>query len=275
MNLAGAKVSRKKTSRRIKAFLPRQKDRRRHRRTSASDLLAWYDLNRRDLPWRPGPAKLRSVPGWLSEIMLQQTTVKSAAPYFARFIERWPNVAGAGGGGARGRAAVLGRARLLRARAQFARLRQDGGGNATADAFPATEAELAELPGIGPYTAAAIAAIAFGERAAAVDGNVERVVTRLFAFDQELPAAKPKVRKLAARLGPAPACRRLCPGADGSRRHRLQRPSSRPAPFARGITLCAGRRRGDAASFPARRASAKACCGAALPSLRSPPTAAC
>ena len=123
--------------------------------------------------------------------MLQQTTVKAVAPYFARFTARWPDVAAlaadpledvlklwAGLG-------YYARARNLHACAQ-AVVAHHGG------RFPATEADLAALPGIGPYTAAAIAAIAFGACAAAVDGNVERVVARLFAVAEELPAAKPE-----------------------------------------------------------------------------------
>jgi A/G-specific adenine glycosylase len=166
-------------------------------------LLAWYDRHRRVLPWRaaagetPDPYRV-----WLSEIMLQQTTVRAVAPYFARFVERWPHVhalaaasledvlrlwAGLG---------YYARARNLHACAQAVATRPGG-------QFPATEAELATLPGIGAYTAAAIAAIAFDVPAAAVDGNVERVVTRLFALERELPGAKPAIRELTQSLVPA------------------------------------------------------------------------
>ena len=134
--------------------------------------------------------------------MLQQTTVRAVGPYFARFLERWPDVqalaaatlddvlrlwAGLG---------YYARARNLHACAGAVAARPDG-------QFPATEAELATLPGIGPYTAAAIAAIAFDAPAAAVDGNVERVITRFFALERELPAAKPEIRALTQSLVPA------------------------------------------------------------------------
>ena len=165
-------------------------------------LLDWYDRERRDLPWR---VKSRRRPDpyevWLSEIMLQQTTVKAVIPYFEKFTHLWPTVgaladadldtvlaAWAGLG-------YYSRARNLHkcARAVVA----SHGGR-----FPRTEAELGELPGIGPYTAAAIAAIAFGERATPVDGNVERVTARLFAVRQPLPAAKRELKRLAATMTP-------------------------------------------------------------------------
>ena len=171
-------------------------------RDVAPPLLAWYDRERRDLPWRAAPGQ-RADPYrvWLSEIMLQQTTVKTVIPYFAKFLHLWPGVK------ALARAdlddvlaawAGLGyytRARNLHACARV--IVAEHGGR-----FPASEAELATLPGIGPYTAAAIAAIAFGERATPVDGNVERVVARLFAVREPLPLAKPALRSLAATLTP-------------------------------------------------------------------------
>src|SRR6187549_3856761 len=163
-------------------------------------LLDWYDRHRRVLPWRP-PAGERADPYrvWLSEIMLQQTGVKTVGPYFLKFVTRWPDVA------ALGRASLddvlrmwagLGyysRARNLHACA-VAVLRDHGG------AFPDTEAGLRSLPGIGPYTAAAIAAIAFGHRTMPVDGNIERVVSRLFAVEEPLPQAKPLIQQLATTL---------------------------------------------------------------------------
>jgi A/G-specific adenine glycosylase len=139
---------------------------------------------------------------WLSEIMLQQTTVKAVAPYYARFLERWPTVDGLA---ASPLAAVLkvwaglgyyARARNLHACARAVVERHGG-------RFPDEVAALLALPGIGPYTAAAIAAIAFDKRATPVDGNVERVVARLFAVDDPLPAAKPDIRRLAEQLTPA------------------------------------------------------------------------
>jgi A/G-specific adenine glycosylase len=163
-------------------------------------LLAWYDRHRRKLPWRP-PAGERADPYrvWLSEIMLQQTGVKTVAPYFEKFLARWPDV------GALGRAsqddvlrmwAGLGyysRARNLHACAVKV-VREHGG------VFPDSEAGLRALPGIGPYTAAAIAAIAFDRRTMPVDGNIERVVSRLFAVEAPLPQAKPLIQQLAAML---------------------------------------------------------------------------
>jgi A/G-specific adenine glycosylase len=163
-------------------------------------LLAWYDRHRRKLPWRPAAGE-RADPYrvWLSEIMLQQTGVKTVGPYFEKFLARWPDV------GALGRASLddvlrmwagLGyysRARNLHACAVKV-LREHGG------VFPDTEAGLRALPGIGPYTAAAIAAIAFDRRTMPVDGNIERVVSRLFAVEAPLPQAKPLIQQLATTL---------------------------------------------------------------------------
>jgi A/G-specific adenine glycosylase len=165
-------------------------------------LLAWYDRHRRSLPWRVRKGE-RADPYrvWLSEIMLQQTTVRAVAPYYARFLARWPDVqalaaapldevlkAWAGLG-------YYARARNLHACAWAVAERHGG-------AFPASEAELRALPGIGDYTAAAIAAIAFDLPASPVDGNIERVVARLFAVEEALPAAKPRLRELARALTP-------------------------------------------------------------------------
>jgi A/G-specific adenine glycosylase len=166
-------------------------------------LLNWYDAERRDLPWRYGPRK-KADPYrvWLSEIMLQQTTVKAVIPYFEKFVARWPTVkdmAAAREDDVLKMWAGLGyysRARNLKKCAD-AIVRDYNG------AFPADEAELEKLPGIGPYTAAAIAAIAFGQKATPVDGNVERVVARLFAVRQPLPLAKSEIKHLAATLTPA------------------------------------------------------------------------
>lgn len=215
----------------------------------AGDLLAWYDRNRRILPWRAtGRAKSDPYRVWLSEIMLQQTTVKTVAPYYARFLQRWPDVealasaplndvlkAWAGLG-------YYARARNLHACAKAVV-------ECHAGEFPPDQIALRALPGIGPYTAAAIAAIAFDIPAVPVDGNVERVVSRLFAVEAELPAAKGEFQALAATLATPyragdfaqalmdlgsgictpkkPACV-LCPWTDG----------------------CAARKRGDAETFP-------------------------
>ena len=169
-------------------------------------LLAWYDRHRRKLPWRP-PAGERVDPYrvWLSEIMLQQTGVKTVGPYFEKFVARWPDVAAMAGAtldDVLRMWAGLGyysRARNLYACA-VAVVRDHGG------AFPDTEEGLRALPGIGPYTAAAIAAIAFDRRTMPVDGNIERVVSRLFAVEEALPQAKPKIQQLATTLlGPCRA----------------------------------------------------------------------
>ena len=187
MSLSGAALQRKKAPENGAAARP-------------ALLLAWYDRHRRRLLWRaaggerPDPYRV-----WLSEIMLQQTGVKTVGPYFEKFLARWPNVA------ALGRASLddvlrmwagLGyysRARNLHACA-VAVLREHGA------VFPDTEEGLRALPGIGPYTASAIAAIAFDRRTMPVDGNIERVVSRLYAVEDALPQAKPRIRELAATL---------------------------------------------------------------------------
>lgn len=171
-----------------------------HSRPDAADLLVWYDRHRRVLPWRalpgvaPDPYRV-----WLSEIMLQQTTVAAVKPYFARFLERFPTVealAAAPEEAVMGAWAGLGyysRARNLHACAKAV---------AEAGRFPDTVDGLRKLPGIGAYTAGAIAAIAFDRPAAAVDGNVERVVSRLYAIETPIPAARPEIRRLAESLVP-------------------------------------------------------------------------
>ncbi len=168
----------------------------------ADAVLAWYERERRRLPWRAEPGE---VPDpyrvWLSEIMLQQTTVKAVLPRYDLFLRRWPDVmalARAELGEVLAAWAGLGyyaRARNLHACARAVAERNGG-------SFPEDEAGLRKLPGIGDYTAAAIAAIAFGQRATPVDGNIERVVARLFAVTTPLPAAKSEIRALAETLTP-------------------------------------------------------------------------
>jgi A/G-specific adenine glycosylase len=170
----------------------------------AAALLAWYDRHARVLPWRVQPGrKQRADPYrvWLSEVMLQQTTVAAVAPYYARFLERWPTIADLA---AAPREDVLAawaglgyyaRARKLHECAVV--VARDFGGR-----FPETEAELLDLPGIGPYTAAAISAIAFGNKATVVDGNVERVIARVFAVRTPLPDSKGEIKALTASLVP-------------------------------------------------------------------------
>ena len=168
----------------------------------AAELLAWYDRHRRALPWRARPGE-RADPYrvWLSEIMLQQTTVKAVAPYYARFLRSWPDLralaaasldevltAWAGLG-------YYARARNMHACAR-ALIERHGG------EFPASESALCELPGIGGYTAAAIAAIAFDQVAMPVDGNIERVIARLYALPLSLPAGKAEIARRARALTP-------------------------------------------------------------------------
>ena len=171
-------------------------------------LLDWYDGHARILPWRVPPAGRRAglMPDpyrvWLSEVMLQQTTVAAVRGYYARFTTRWPDVGAlAGAADAAVMAEWAGLGYYARARNLIACARcvdRDHGG-----VFPDTEAALLRLPGIGRYTAAAIAAIAFDRPATVVDGNVERVVARLFAVATPLPAAKPELTALAGTLTPA------------------------------------------------------------------------
>jgi A/G-specific adenine glycosylase len=235
------------------------KTKRREARDAAGDrpalLLGWYDRHRRRLPWRP-PAGERADPYrvWLSEIMLQQTGVKTVGPYFEKFLARWPDVVSLG------RASLddvlrmwagLGyysRARNLHACAVVV-LRDHGG------IFPDTEEGLRALPGIGPYTAAAIAAIAFDRRTMPVDGNIERVVSRLFAVEEVLPQAKPLIQELATTLlGPSRAGDSAQALMDlGSSICTPKRPGCELCP----LNDCAARGRGDQETFP-RKAPKKA-----------------
>ncbi|WP_269516106.1 A/G-specific adenine glycosylase [Brevundimonas subvibrioides] len=170
--------------------------------TLRAALLDWYDNHARSLPWRAPPgstARTDPYRVWLSEVMLQQTTVPHATPYFERFTARWPTVvdlAATEDGELMAAWAGLGyyaRARNLLACARA--VANDHGG-----VFPDTEAGLLALPGVGAYTAAAVAAIAFDRPANVVDGNVERVVSRLFAVQTALPAARPELKRLAGTL---------------------------------------------------------------------------
>ena len=249
---------------------PRKRAAARPIRPQPAALLAWYDRHRRVLPWRaargetPDPYRV-----WLSEIMLQQTTVKAVAPYFARFTARWPHVralaaaplddvlrlwAGLG---------YYARARNLHACAQ-AVVEHHGG------RFPPDEAALAALPGIGPYTAAAIAAIAFDACAAPVDGNIERVVARLFAVADELPAAKAEIRRLTATLiPPARAGDFVQALMDlGATICTPKKPACALCPW---MEACAARMRGDPETFPlkARKREGRLRRGAAFVVVRA------
>ncbi|MEX5728070.1 A/G-specific adenine glycosylase [Rhodovulum iodosum] len=221
-------------------------------------LLSWYDIHARDLPWRVGPraraAGARPDPYavWLSEVMLQQTTVAAVRDYFRRFTTRWPDVAAlaaAEDGAVMGEWAGLGyyaRARnLLKcARAVVA----DHGGR-----FPTTRDALQALPGIGPYTAAAIAAIAFDRPETVVDGNVERVMARLFAVETPLPTAKPALTALAARLTPQerPGCHAQAVMDLGATICTPKNPACGICPLR---APCAARDRGIAATLPRKLA---------------------
>lgn len=170
--------------------------------STASALLAWYDAHARALPWRSRPGAPPPDPYrvWLSEIMLQQTTVAAVIPYFEKFTSRWPSVdALAAAEDGEVMAAWAGLGYYARARNLLACARAVA---AMGGRFPDGEAELRALPGLGDYTAAAVAAIAFGRRAVVVDANVERVVARLFAIAEPLPAARKAIRAAADRITP-------------------------------------------------------------------------
>jgi A/G-specific adenine glycosylase len=219
-------------------------------------LLDWYDRHRRKLPWRPLPGEPADPYAvWLSEIMLQQTGVKTVGSYFEKFLARWPDVDALGGAtldDVLRMWAGLGyysRARNLHACAVA--VRRDHGG-----VFPDTEEGLRALPGIGPYTAAAIAAIAFGRRTMPVDGNIERVVSRLFAVEAPLPPAKPLIQQLATTLlGPTRAGDAKSRAGDsaqalmdlGSSICTPKKPACALCPLNDG---CAARVRGDQETFP-------------------------
>jgi A/G-specific adenine glycosylase len=171
--------------------------------STTGSLLDWYDKNRRELPWRAKPGQTSDpYRVWLSEIMLQQTTVAAVGRYYRAFLKRWPDVhslAAASLDDVLGAWAGLGyysRARNLHRAAHVVVHEREG-------VFPRTSEELRALPGVGGYTAAAIAAIAFGERVPAIDANAERVLARLSAVTEPLPKAKKALAELAGPLVPA------------------------------------------------------------------------
>ena len=171
----------------------------------AAALLRWYDQQRRAMPWRALPGEAPDpYRVWLSEIMLQQTTVAAVKPYFERFLHRFPTVealAAAEPDAVMQAWAGLGYYARARNMHECARRVTEMGG------FPTDVEGLRGLPGIGPYTAAAVAAIAFGRPVVPVDGNVERVASRVFAIEDPLPRSRPAVARAAARLGDDPAAR--------------------------------------------------------------------
>ena len=214
-------------------------------------LLAWYDGNGRSLPWRTAPdAVADPYRTWVSEFMLQQTTVAAVVPYYERFVARWPTVQALAAArlddvlGVWQGLGYYARARNLHATARI--ITTDRGGR-----FPDTVEGLRELPGIGAYTAAAIGAIAFSRAAVAIDGNVRRVLARMFALDGPALATEPRLVRIAARFAAAdrpgdfvqalmelgatlcaprtPDCA-ACPWQRSCRARRLGRPESYPAP---------------------------------------------
>ena len=173
---------------------------------TAETLLDWYDGHARTLPWRAPPGTDPATLGpdwpyrvWLSEVMLQQTTTAAVAPYFARFTQRWPTVADlAAADEAEVMSAWAGLGYYSRARNLVACARAV----AALGGFPDSEDSLRELPGVGAYTAAAVAAIGFGRAAVPVDANIERVAARLFAIGAPLPGARAAIRAAAERIAP-------------------------------------------------------------------------
>lgn len=230
----------------------------RDRQLMADELLAWYDRDAREMPWRVGPADRAAgvLPDpyavWMSEVMLQQTTVAAVRAYFTRFQSLWPTVhdlAAAEDSRVMGEWAGLGyyaRARNLLKCARVVSSELDG-------AFPDTLDGLKALPGIGPYTAAAIAAIAFDRVETVVDGNVERVMSRVFAITDPMPGSKPALRDAAATLTPG-----IRPGDYAQAVMDLGATICTPKSPACGICPwqddCEARAQGIAAELPAREA---------------------
>lgn len=221
-------------------------------------LLRWYAGNARTLPWRVGPkerkAGVRPDPYavWLSEIMLQQTAVATVSGRFNEFLNRWPDVkaiAAAPVNDIVDQWAGLGyyrRARNLHNCSVVVAGEHDG-------VFPDTEEELRALPGVGGYTAAAIAAIAFDRRAVVVDGNIERVVTRLFEIETPLPTARAEIKRRAGEMWPSQRSGDFAQGLMdlGAAICRPKAPSCRPCPIA---DHCGARAAGTQENYPVRAA---------------------
>lgn len=233
-------------------------------------LLAWYDRHRRRLPWRALPGETSDpYRVWLSEIMLQQTTVKAVAPYYERFLTRWPtarDLAAANLNDVLKLWAGLGyyaRARNLHACARAVAEIHNG-------EFPADEKALLALPGIGTYTAAAIISIAFGKKATPIDGNIERVIARLFAVEDALPGAKPQIRAHAESLTPENRAGDFAQAVMdlGATLCTPKRPACSLCPW---TATCAARQRGDQETFPRKvaKVEGKLRRGAAFVALRA------
>jgi len=216
---------------------------------ASNALLRWYDSRKRALPWRAEPdEKPDPYRVWLSEIMLQQTTVAAVRPYFESFVRRWPTVADlAAADEAEIMAAWAGLGYYARARNLVACAREV----AERGAFPDDEDGLRALPGIGRYTAAAIAAIAFGRRAVPVDANVERVVARYFAISTPLPAGRAEIHEAAERLFPADRCGDMAQALMdlGSAICTARSPQCAACPLADG---CAAVGQGEPQAFPVK-----------------------
>lgn len=217
----------------------------------SGSLLAWYDAHARTLPWRSPPGGPLPDPYrvWLSEVMLQQTTVAAVIPYFEKFTLRWPTVGElAAADEAEVMAAWAGLGYYARARNLLACARAVA---ASGGQFPDSEEGLRQLPGLGAYTAAAVAAIAFGRRAVVVDANVERVVARLFAIAEPLPAARKAIREAAGTITPE---RRAGDFAQammdlGARVCTVRTPTCLVCPI---LSLCRAKALGEPERFPAK-----------------------
>ncbi|MBI1494768.1 A/G-specific adenine glycosylase [Halocynthiibacter styelae] len=220
----------------------------------SAELLEWYDANAREMPWRTAPHARKNgvMPDpyhiWMSEIMLQQTTVAAVKEYFLKFTRLWPTVqdlANAADEDVMAAWAGLGYYARARNLLKCARVVvADHGGT-----FPNDHAALLKLPGIGPYTAAAVSSIAFDQAQAVLDGNVERVMSRLYRVDTPLPAAKPELMDLASALTPD-----LRPGDYAQAVMDLGATICTPKSPACGICPwmkhCDGRKAGDQADYP-------------------------
>ncbi len=235
----------------------------------AATLLAWYDVSARVLPWRArGGAKPDPYRVWLSEIMLQQTRVETVLPYYAKFLSRWPDVTALANArqeevlSAWAGLGYYARARNLHACAKAVVAEFAG-------IFPEDEIELRRLPGIGAYTSAAVSAIAFGRKATPVDGNIERVMSRLFAVEEKLPAAKKTLARLAAELTPALRAGDFAQALMdlGATICTPKKPACAICPW---LEPCVARGRGDQETFPRKveKAEGKLRKGAAFVVLR-------